>query len=185
MKKYKTLSITFFILIALAVTLRADDIEYLNSEVLTFARNNMGKTIGRGECWDLAAQPLKALGASWDGKFTFGKKVGRGDLSGIKLETGMQPMPGDIIHFSRVYISWTKKYPDGSSEWGSETLGYPDHVAFLKEFDGKTTLTLLHQNVDGKRYLVETQVDISNIKSGSFVIYRPWREKKIQADLKP
>jgi len=185
MKNYKTLFIALFILSAFTATLQAGETEYLNSEVLAFARDNMGKTIGRGECWDLAAQPLKALGASWDGIFAFGKLVGRGDLSGLKLEAEMQPMPGDIIHFSRVNISWTKKYPDGSSEWSSETLGMPDHVAFLKEFDGKTVLTLLHQNVDGKRYLVETKVDFANIKSGSFIIYRPWREKKIPSAVKP
>jgi hypothetical protein len=170
--------ISFFVILAFVVTLPAEEVEYLNQQVLAFAHENMGKKIGRGECWDLAAQPLKALGATWNNKFVFGKKIATGGSSGLKLEPDMIPMPGDIIHFSKVKSSWTKSYPDGRKAWGSETIGMPDHVAILKKFDGKTLLTLLHQNVSGKRYMVETTTDITNVKSGIFIIYRPFREKK-------
>jgi len=169
--------IFLFVIAACGAVVIAGDIEYLNEQMLAFALGHMGQKIGRGECWDLAAQPLNELGASWDGHWGFGKKVAGGGASGLKLEKDASLMPGDIIHFMKVKASWTKTYPNGSREWGSETLGMPDHVAFLKEYDGKTTLTLLHQNVNKKRYLVETTLDIANIKSGTYYIYRPWRAK--------
>ncbi len=178
MKKYYVLFIIISEVFLFNGSSPAEGVEYLNEQVLAFAHEKMGKKIGRGECWDLAAQPLKALDATWNNKFVFGKKVAAGDSKGLKLEPGMSLIPGDIIHFLKVKSSWTKSYPDGRKAWGSETIGMPDHVAILKKFDGKTTLTLLHQNVSGKRYMVETTTDIANIKSGSFIIYRPFREKK-------
>jgi hypothetical protein len=177
MKKLPLILLSLFVIAACTASVAAEDIEYLNEQTLAFALEHMGQKIGRGECWDLAAQPLNALGAAWDGHFGFGKKIGTGGSSGLKLEQDATPMPGDIIHFIKVKASWTKTHPNGSRAWGSETLGMPDHVAFLKEFDGKTTLTLLHQNVNGKRYMVETTLDIANIKSGTYYIYRPWRAK--------
>jgi hypothetical protein len=178
MKKYNVFFGTLFIIFAISAAIHAEEVEYLNKQVLAFAHENMGKKIGRGECWDLAAQPLKALGATWNNKFIFGKKIGTGGASGLKLERDMTLMPGDIIHFLKVKTSWTKNYPDGRRASGSETIGMPDHVAILKKYDGKTLLTLLHQNVSGKRYMVETTTDIANVKSGVYIIYRPFREKK-------
>ena len=178
MKKYYTLFIILFAVLSVTESFPAEGVEYLNEQVLAFAQEKMGKKIGRGECWDLAAQPLKALDATWNNKFEFGKKIATGDSRGLKLESGMTLIPGDIIHFFKVKSSWTKNYPDGRKAWGSETIGMPDHVAVLKKFDGKTVLTLLHQNVSGKRYMVETTTDIANIKSGKFIVYRPYREKK-------
>jgi hypothetical protein len=177
MKKYLAILVSIFAVLS-AVSLFSAEVEYLNEQVLAFAHEQMGKKIGRGECWDLAAQPLNSLGATWDKHFAFGKKVAAGDAKGLKLEPGMRLIPGDIIHFVSVRSSWSKSYPDGRRAWGSESIGSPDHVAILKKFDGKSILTLLHQNVSGKRYMVETTTDIANIKSGKFTVYRPYREKK-------
>jgi len=177
MKKLCALFISLLAVSVFAAAASAEEIEFLNEQMLKFAHEHMGKKIGRGECWDLAAEPLNALGADWDGNFKFGKKVASCSSSGLKLEPDMKLMPGDIIHFYSVKSSWSKTYPNGRSEWGSETLGMPDHVAILKEYDGKTVLTLLHQNVNGKRYMVETTTDLANVKSGTILIYRPWRSR--------
>lgn len=178
MKFNRTITLVILVLLQFPVILFADEVEYLNDQMLTFANENKGKQIGRGECWDLAAEPLKKHGASWDGKFSFGKKIGSGDSSGLKLEPGITLIPGDIIQFTRVQTSWTKKYPDGRTAWGSETLGMPVHTAVISKFDGKSILTLLHQNVNGKRYIVETTLELSDVKSGTYIIYRPYRIKK-------
>ena len=158
--------------------LYAEEVEYLNNQMLAFANENKGKQIGRGECWDLAAEPSNKLGASWDGHFGFGKKIGSGNSSGLKMESGAVLLPGDIIQFTSVQTAWVKNFPDGGIMRGWETLGMPHHTAFISNYDGKSLLTLLHQNVSGKRYIVETSLDLSNIKSGAYIIYRPFRLKK-------
>ena len=158
--------------------LAAEDVEYLNNQMLAFANENKGKQIGRGECWDLAAEPLKKHGASWDGQFGFGKKIGSGDRTGLNMEQGFALLPGDIIQFISVQTAWVKNFPDGRIMRGWETLGMPHHTAFISNYDGKSLLTLLHQNVSGKRYIVETTLELSDVKSGNYTIYRPFRIKK-------
>jgi myosin tail region-interacting protein MTI1 len=178
MKPHKIIMIMVSVVLLFTMILDAEETEFLNDQVLAFARENKGKQIGRGECWDLAAEPLNKLGASWDGSYRYGKKIGSGDVSGLKMEPAMLILPGDIIQFTRVQTSWTKTYPDGRTAWGSETLGMPHHTAIINNYDGKTLLTLLHQNVSGKRYIVETTLELSDVKSGTYLIYRPFRLKK-------
>lgn len=178
MNIYKSLILSILIIFSSASISFAEDIEYLNDQMLAFANKNMGKKIGRGECWDLVAGELRALGANWDGRFTFGKKIGGGNVKGLKMETDFEIKPGDIIQFRQVKTSWKKTYPDGRRAWGSETLGMPDHTAIVKEFDGKTIIKLLHQNVNGKRYIVETNFETADVKSGTYIIYRAYRIKK-------
>src|SRR4051812_6439423 len=52
-----------------------DNVPDLNLKVYSFVKSSLGKKIGRGECWDLAAQALDKAGASWDGQFGFGDKI--------------------------------------------------------------------------------------------------------------
>lgn len=47
----------------------------LNQKIITFVSQNIGKKVGRGECWDLAAQALNQAGASWDGQYNFGRVI--------------------------------------------------------------------------------------------------------------
>ena len=47
----------------------------LNQRVVAFVREHVGRRVGRGECWDLAAQALDAAGAKWDGDYAFGRKL--------------------------------------------------------------------------------------------------------------
>jgi len=178
MKFNRIVTILIVIIFQYSLILYGEEIEYLNNQMLAFANENKGKQIGRGECWDLAAEPLNKHGASWDGQFGFGKKIGSGNSSGLKMESGAVLLPGDIIQFTSVKTAWTKTLPGGGFMRGWETLGMPHHTAFISNFDGKSLLTLLHQNVSGKRYIVETTLDISNIKSGTYIIYRPFRLKK-------
>jgi hypothetical protein len=178
MKNNSKIVIMIFILLQISLFLFADEVEFLNKHLLAFGYENMGKQIGRGECWDLAAEPLYKLGASWDGMFGFGKKIGTGSNSGLKMEPGVTLMPGDIIQFTNVQTAWVKNYPDGRITRGWETIGMPHHTAIISKFDGNTLLTLLHQNVSGKRHIVETTVDLANVKSGTYIIYRPFRIKK-------
>ena len=63
-----------------------ESVQFLNKEIISFARKSKGKKVGRGECWDLAAIPLKKYNAAWDGRFVFGKKIAEGNKKGhIKI----------------------------------------------------------------------------------------------------
>ncbi|MFZ1333710.1 MAG: hypothetical protein WAR83_16070, partial [Flavobacteriales bacterium] len=38
----------------------------LNQHIVAYALGQEGKKVGRGECWDLAAEALNSGGATWD-----------------------------------------------------------------------------------------------------------------------
>ena len=52
-----------------------DSVPVLNQRVIAFVKDHVGKRVGTGECWDLAAQALAKAGATWDGAYGFGKRV--------------------------------------------------------------------------------------------------------------
>src|SRR5262245_51935298 len=86
----------------------------LNSKVLQYAESKMSQQVGRGECWDLGNEALKAAGAkqpgqSGYGSYVFGQSV---SLSSIK--------PGDILQFEGV-ITFKHTSPNGS--WSTQTFG--------------------------------------------------------------
>ena len=167
-KFYKTVTMIMFIVLHFTPSLTAEDVEYLNDQMLAFANENKGKQIGRGECWGPAAKPLKKYSASWDGKFGFGKKVGNDDGTGLKMEPGIIILPGDFIQFTNVQTAWIKSFPDRRIMRGWETLGMPYHTAIVRNFNGK-------------RDIVETNLELSDIKSGTYIIYRPFRITKSSA----
>src|SRR4051812_31109665 len=70
-----------------------DKIPELNQQMLDFVKSQMNKKVGRGECWDLAAQGLNKIGANWDKDYGFGKEID------IKKEC---VFPGDIFQFEGV-----------------------------------------------------------------------------------
>ena len=142
----------------------------LNSEILKYAISMKGKKVDRGECWDLAAVPLKKYGAKWDGLLDFGELIAEGSGKKHYTNKGEEIAPGDIIQFKSVTIEWKK-----GNSWGTKTLGYPDHTAIIYKVKDRKNITLLHQNVDGKRYVVEEDIDLGEITKGSYKIYRPYK----------
>ena len=63
-----------FIVLHFTPSSTAEDVEYLNDQMLAFANENKGKQIGRGECWGPAAEPLKKYSASWMENSVSGKR---------------------------------------------------------------------------------------------------------------
>jgi hypothetical protein len=122
----------------------------------------LGKQVGRGECWDLAQEILDEQGAEWSRPTDFGQR--------IDLRTE-EAKPGDIIQmYSLVLV-----YPDHT-----EYFGMPQHTAVIASVDGRSNFGLLHQNIAGKRYVIEGRLDLSHLRQGRFDIYRPikgmWRK---------
>ena len=78
------------------------------------------------------------------------------------MEPGIIILPGDFIQFTNVQTAWIKSFPDRRIMCGWETLGMPYHTAIVRNFNGK-------------RDIVETNLELSDIKSGTYIIYRPFR----------
>ena len=125
--------------------------------ILAVAREAKGKTIGRGECWDLAQHALTQANAQWDGQKQYGRPLGRQDTI----------QPGDIMQFTSLRLEWRNA---GGSGWTQ--LGFPDHTAIVLSAKG-TVIELAHQNYNRVRKVIFTTIDLSQRVSGTYAVYRP------------
>lgn len=132
----------------------------LNDRIIDFVTKAMGRSVGRGECWDLAQQALDVNLADWTRPTTYGRPLNPG-TDVIKA--------GDIIQFRTVTV--TEHLPGKVTK--REYLGAPDHTAVIYRVLGKKSYTLAHQNVRGVRRVITSDINLSNITGGTFRIYRP------------
>lgn len=132
----------------------------LNKNILSFAQSSSNKTIGRGECWDLAAQALDLYQADWARPFFFGRPFNP------KTE---QVFPGDILQMYSLKL--VTRLPNGSVR--TEYFGLPQHTAVVEKVIASNTYLMLNQNVAGKRYVVRTVLDLNKLVSGKIDFYRP------------
>ena len=133
---------------------------YINDKVLAYVNRVMGKTVGSGECWDLVQEALDLNGADWVRPFNFGRPL---DPESDRIN------PGDIIQFKSVKLK--SSLPGGGSKF--QNIGFPDHTAVITGVQGKNRYELVQQNFDGKRYVTRSMVDLNNMTSGKYRIFRP------------
>jgi len=130
----------------------------LNQKIVNFVKENLNKTVDRGECWDLAAVPLEKFNAKWDGKFTFGKPLDP-DKDAI--------LPGDIIQFFDVVFEYKK----GDALY-KETMG--QHTAIVYKVIQKKEYEIAHQNTSEWGRVVKTStINLKDLKVGKIFFYRP------------
>jgi hypothetical protein len=129
-----------------------------NAAVLAYVNKHLGKRVGTGQCWDLAAAALQAAGASWDGRYRFGRLV---DPAAEAV------LPGDIIQFEGVLVEHT----EGSTRM-QERMGH--HTAIVYAVIAPDQVELAHQNFgpSGKR-VGRTTLAFAHIVKGHYLIYRP------------
>jgi hypothetical protein len=127
----------------------------INEKILEFLNNSLGKTIGRGECWDLAAEALDYYSADWKRPTEFGNLIAP---EKVKI------LPGDIIQMFNLKFEYKNKI---------EYFGLPEHTAIVYKVLNNKKFIIAHQNVDGKRYVILSEIDFNNVKSGYFKFYRP------------
>ena len=132
----------------------------LNQKVLAFARQNLGKKVGNGECWTLAADAISAGGGQRPRDYVHGRE----------LRPGETVLPGDIMQFESVRLENSK---------GWRTLGSPHHTAVIQSVSGKT-YGILHQNTGGGeagKKVESVSINLADLKSGTIKIYRPRRKE--------
>lgn len=127
-------------------------ISEIQREVVNFAADNIGKRIGRGECWDLADQALRAAGAEPPKGYTFGDRIPLNEIQ-----------PGDILQFTSARF-------DEPGYW--TIMGMPNHTAVVHAV-GDTRAFILQQNFDGKRYVTTYDLNLNNQTSGQIEAFRP------------
>lgn len=132
----------------------------LNTKMIEFVDQVMGTTVGRGECWDLAQEGLDKNLADWTRPLSFGLPLNP-NTDEIKA--------GDIIQFRTLKIT---EHPTSNST-RVESFGFPDHTAVIYKVHGKKNYTLAHQNINGKRSVIKSNVNLANVTSGQYWIYRP------------
>lgn len=144
----------------LAGTINTDSLPELNRKIIDFVDSKMKKKVGRGECWDLAAQALNTAGATWNGKLKFGR------LIDPETET---ILPGDIVQFEGVKIKFEKagaKY--------KEILNH--HTGIIYTVKGRKQFDLANQNTaQYGRKVGLSYIDLEQVTSGRYFIYRPER----------
>jgi hypothetical protein len=131
-----------------------ENIPEINKKIVAFCDKNMGKKVGKGECWDLAADALNEVAAQWTSPYEFGKIIdNKKDIV----------FPGDIIQFEGVKLV----YPDKS--WKS----FPKHTAIIYKVINKGEYTIAEQNSNGKRFVVLSDINLNYLEKGKYQIYRP------------
>lgn len=138
--------------------LNCDTVPDLNKQIVAFVKSSLNKKIGRGECWDLAAQALNKTGADWDKNYVFGKEIA------YKTEC---VYPGDIIQFEGVEIEYKKK-----DVFYREQLEHHTAIIYQVKDRGKFVVAEQNTNTLGKKVGLN-DLELNTILKGSFKIFRP------------
>jgi hypothetical protein len=153
----------------------------LNEKVLEFCKQNLGRQVGDGECYALAAEALKAAGARPQPTFkdnpgpndyVWGKLVwvleATNGTQTEKATAGLSVQPGDVVQFRDTKFSGP--LPGG----GGYTSLAVRHTAVVAEFRaGSKELVVLHQNWNGNRTVHEQTLLLPDLKDGWLRVYRP------------
>lgn len=138
-----------------------DQMPALNREVVAFVKSKIRQTVGRGECWDLAAEALNSTGAAWDHHYGFGKEIS--PVSDCVY-------PGDIIQFEGVTVKYQK---DGYLY--EEIMSR--HTAVIFTVKGKGSYVVAEQNTSaGGRKVTLNPLELRNVVTGKYSIYRPVKD---------
>ena len=147
----------------LSVTLWGQKLPPLNKKIVAYVKSVIGKTVDRGECWDLANRALTDNNAEWDGEYKYGT------LLNPKED---EILPGDIIQFEKVKVTYKK-----DNVTTTETM--PHHTAIVYRVKEKGVFDLAHQNTgfSGRKVGI-SELNLSNIVKGRYYIYRPVYKKQ-------
>jgi hypothetical protein len=122
--------------------------------ILDYSRSQMGKQVGNGECWTLAAEAMNAAGTRPPIEYNFGRELKENEVV----------IPGDIIQFTSMTF-----VDDRGWTW---TLGLPNHTAVISAVSANRTITVFQQNVGGKKIVMTQTINLARKTGGSYQIFR-------------
>jgi len=130
----------------------------INQRIIDFVHDHEGKKVGRGECWDLAAEALNEAGAKWNGFYEFGTLV---DWERYEV------FPGDVVQFSNVEI----EHRAGNSISHER---YGQHTAIIIAVHGRGDFLIAQQNMQPMGKKVGTSaLRMADVRAGKLTFYRP------------
>lgn len=141
----------------------ADGNPHINDKIIEYVDQNIGQQVGRGECWDLAAEALAYANAYLDRR-TQKNIYDFGDV----VKPGKDKIyPGDIIQFENIELEYQK----GNAIY-KESM--PHHTAIVYKVISENEFVLAHQNTSfSGRKVGLSNLNIKNIKKGKYIFYRP------------
>ncbi|MGD0656232.1 MAG: CHAP domain-containing protein, partial [Thermoguttaceae bacterium] len=154
----------------------------LNHKIVQFCEKNLGQTVGDGDCFDLASHALRQAGATRH----FADNPNKGDhvwgelillMEATDSETksvgkAEKIIPGNIIQFRDAFFKrkgrpWTFKH----------------HTAVVRQVDDNgRNLTILQQNIGGKKFVTEATIHLNDLKTGWIRVYQPVQDKTNSMD---
>jgi len=138
----------------------------LSEKVVEFARKNLGKSVGNGECWTLAHEALKSAGAKDGVDFRNTNPY----VWGVRIEKAKDLQPGDLLQFENAKLKVSPTI-DGKKVSAIATIG--KHTAILAEVLANGKIKVLEQNVQGNKNVIEDEMDLSSLSDGKIHFYRP------------
>jgi hypothetical protein len=165
------------LVLGLCAAARAGDEPSIGDQVVAYCQKHRGEMVGGGECFDLAAEALRAAGAKErgpddpnEGDYAWGKLVCSLERAGRNLKpTGKREdiRPGDVIQFRDA------KFEHRTPQFRS-SLSFSHHTAVVARVENKgATVTILQQNYAGKKIVVEGTLRPDELTEGWIRIYRP------------
>ena len=138
----------------------SDKDSQLGIRVVRWARNKLRKRVGRGECWDLADQALRAAGAQSseptgkrDEDYVWGKEI-----SLLKVQ------PGDILQFRSYVAKADYVFPSGADGFDTLSRGSPNHTAIVGKIVQPGLVYVFEQNIQKS----PVQRTLLYLRSGEF-----------------
>ena len=130
----------------------------INRQIVGFVKTKLSQRVGRGECWDLAAQALDHAGATWDRHYGFGREVNPAREC---------VYPGDILQFEGVMVKYQR---DG---YFYEEL-MDRHTAVVFDVKSESVFIVAEQNTSaGGKKVTLNPLDLKNVVKGRCRIFRP------------
>ena len=163
MKGKNLLYCSFLLLISLVNAKGQENIPIINQQIVGYTEKVIGKSIGRGECWDLADYVLTATDAEFD-KSSNKTLYIFGELYDPDQES---ILPGDIIQFQDVEV----KEKEGNIIY---TSNYKHHTAIVYQVLNKKRIKLAHQNTSFSARTVGVNVlNLEDVSKGRMFFYHP------------
>lgn len=149
---------------------------------MAFCKEHKDQKVGDGDCYDLGKYALSAAGARPEfkyhnnpskGDYVWSKLVFKREAAGegdVKHEGRAKDVrPGDVIQLRDAKFEGKRQ-----SGKGTYRVSMPHHTAIVSavENEGKL-LRIYHQNIGGKKVVMEASITPEHLKAGWIRIYRP------------
>ena len=145
----------------------------LGSEIVAYARSQMGQKVGNGECTSLAVEALRHCDASRPDPVA--------GIWGDEIKHLRDLQPGDILQFENAVFVKHQVFADGA--FFTQTASFPHHTAIVgrvRKRGPKPVLIILHQNAGvegggGKEFktVQEWRLEMATQRGGIVKAYRP------------